>query len=166
MSVESVISNEDNRLIFLKAILFGINYGKSNTPDSYTKTIEEEILKIKDKKSNVSITNKNSKNSVNNSSQNSRYESIISNLETQRNGIVSMIKNLSSNNYGANFSKINLLQSNLALINKEIEKNKLSLSKYKEKNSSVYVKPNDSSSEDLTIELRQTLSGLSNLFAK
>jgi len=163
MSVESVISNEDNRLIFLKAILLGINYGKSNTPDSYTKTIEEEILKIKDKKSNVSITNKNS---VNNSSQNSRYESIISNLETQRNGIVSMIKNLSSNNYGANFSKINLLQSNLALINKEIEKNKLSLSKYKEKNSSVYVKPNDSSSEDLTMELRQTLSGLSNLFAK
>ena len=50
MNVENILNNDDYKLFFLKAILLGINYGKSSNVNYYIDNIEKEVNKINDKK--------------------------------------------------------------------------------------------------------------------
>ena len=124
MSIENILNNDEYKIIFLKAILLGINYGQSNNINYYKENIQNEILKINEKKNTIIIKNTNSACD--------KFENIIASLEKQKNYTLNMINNLSNNNYGYNYSRINLLRSNLTLINKEIIKNKLLLKKNKD----------------------------------
>ena len=159
-NVEKVVSNDEQKLIFLKAIILGINYGKSNNSEQYRKNIEDEIYKLAKKINSEKIDLVNNSPQIPNHTQNQnqkidtqthtqtqsikpvdkisrtieKYENIIITLENQKNNTVSLINSLSSNNYGFNYSRINLLKSNLSLIYKEIEKNKIIISKLKESN--------------------------------
>ena len=105
-------------------------------------------------------------------------------LENKKISILSLINQLSSNNYGFNYSRINLLKTNLTLLNAEIEKNKLIIKKYKEENdnqnSQKKIKPISNNikktniqqnsrqsiqqnKENLVGELEKTLGSLSNM---
>lgn len=130
MNIENILNNDDYKLIFLKAILLGINYGKSNNINYYINNIEEEINKINDKKINNNDKKSNNNIKIKNNLIEKNENTLIQ-LENQKNYIISLIQKLSLNNYGYNYSRINLLKNNLNLINIEIEKNKLILKKNK-----------------------------------
>ena len=53
MNLESVLNNDHDKLIFLKAIMLGISYGSSDKKNYYIENIENEIKKIVDKMNNV-----------------------------------------------------------------------------------------------------------------
>ena len=114
MNVETLINNDEYKIIFLKAILLGINYGKSNNSDYYMNNIKDEIDKIYNKLNNPEIIKYNIIIKKN--------ESYIYNLENQKNLILSNIQKLSHSNYSFNHSKINLLKINLNNIQNEIER--------------------------------------------
>ena len=158
MNVENILNNDDYKLIFLKAILLGINYGKSNNITYYIDNIEKEINKINDKKTNKTYI----KNNII-----EKNENTILKLENQKNYIISLIQKLSLN-YGYNYSKINLLKNNLQLINNEIEKNKILLKKNKElfekqEKDKIILKQKYEKKENLVGELEKTLGSLSNM---
>ena len=119
MDIENILNNDEYKLIFLKAILLGINYGQSTNIEYYKENIQHEILKIRNKQNIVIKTNNLAKNPTLD-----KFENIINKLDEQKNYTLNLINNLSSNNYGYNYSRINLLKTNLTLINKEIIKNK------------------------------------------
>jgi len=153
-NVEKVVSNDEQKLIFLKAIILGINYGRSSNAEQYRKNIEDEIIKLAKKinfdnlelqKSFNSFNNFNNQSPLMESNKNEsdiifskksktleKYENIIATLENQKNNTVALINSLSSNNYGFNYSRINLLKSNLSFIFRELEKNKVIILKLKE----------------------------------
>ena len=145
MNIQNIINDDNHKLIFLKAILLGINYGKSNNSTYYINTIEKEIYNINEK------NNINEKKKINEkiekNKKNDKNENIILKLENQKKYILTLIQKLSTTNYAYNHSKINLLKSNLLIINHEIEKNKKLVKK----------------NENLVGELEKTLSGLSNM---
>ena len=158
MNVENILNNDDYKLFFLKAILLGINYGKSSNVNYYIDNIEKEVNKINDKK----IIKKYVKNDII-----EKNENTILKLENQKNYIISLIQKLSLN-YGYNYSKINLLRTNLHLINIEIEKNKIVLKKNKEsyekqEKEKVILKQKYEKKENLVGELEKTLGSLSNM---
>lgn len=149
MSLEQIINNNENKIIFLKAILLGITYGKKENPDYYKENIEKEIENLnnlyeKEKNiKNVQLVNvvKNiekeiinedvNNNLINNNNQQNidkkilyKYTNTLKNLENQKQYTINLIQTLSANHYGYNYSKINLLKTNLQFINNEIEKNK------------------------------------------
>jgi hypothetical protein len=124
MNVETLINNDEYKIIFLKAILLGINYGKSDDNDFYTNNIKSEINKIYDKLNNPEIIRYN--NII------KKNESNIINLEYQKNNILSNIQKLSHSNYGSNHSKINLLRMTLQNIQLDIERLKFNIKKTKE----------------------------------
>ena len=107
----------DNKVTFLKAVLLGIHYGRSDNSEYYKKSVEREINVIHQKSSeveeNIPVSNLYLKN----------IENKILNLENQKNYVISLIQKLSFN-YVINIHKINLLKKNLFFINKEIDKNK------------------------------------------
>jgi hypothetical protein len=124
MELNNIINNNDYKIIFLKAILLGINYGESNNVNYYKEALQKELLKIN--KKNLEIESEiNSEKIIENNIFIQKYKNILINLENQRLYVVNLIQTLSSAHYGYNYSKINLLKNNLALIMKEIEKNKL-----------------------------------------
>ena len=132
MSIENILNNNEYKSIFLKAILLGINYGRSNNVNYYINNIEKEILEL-----NEMIKNENKLNKLNEIKLNSfkvleKYEKNILMLENQKKYTFGMIQSLSANNYAYNYSKINLLKNNLIIINNEIEKNKILLKKNKD----------------------------------
>ena len=158
MNVENILNNDDYKLFFLKAILLGINYGKSSNVNYYIDNIEKEVNKINDKK----IIKKYVKNDII-----EKNENTILKLENQKNYIISLIQKLSLN-YGYNYSKINLLRTNLHLINIEIEKNKIVLKKNKEsyekqEKEKIILKQKYEKKENLVGELEKTLGSLSNM---
>ena len=158
MNIENILNNDDYKLIFLKAILLGINYGKSNNITYYIDNIEKEINIINEKKIN--------KNYIKNNII-EKNENTILKLENQKNYIISLIQKLSLN-YSYNYSKINLLKNNLYLINNEIEKNKILLKKNKEvyekqEKDKIILKKNYEKKENLVSELEKTLGSLSNM---
>ena len=128
-NVEKVVSNDEQKLIFLKAIILGINYGKSNNSEQYRKNIEDEIYKLAKKINSEKIDLVNNSPQIPNHTQNQnqkidtqthtqtqsikpvdkisrtieKYENIIITLENQKNNTVSLINSLSSNNYGFNY---------------------------------------------------------------
>jgi hypothetical protein len=154
MSLEQIINNNENKIIFLRAILLGITYGKKENSDYYKENIEKEIENLnnlyqKDKNikdvqniQNVENIQKETINEYinnnlinnnlinNNNEQNIdkkilyKYSNILKNLENQKQYTINLIQTLSANHYGYNYSKINLLKTNLQFINNEIEKNK------------------------------------------
>ena len=127
MEFENILNNDEYKMFFLKAILLGIKYGQSNNPEYYINSIEQEINRTNNKKIYVLPEKKIVKNS-----NIEKIENTLIQLENQKNYTLSLINKLSSNNYGSNYSRINLLKSNLLLIIKEIEKNKFALKKNKE----------------------------------
>jgi hypothetical protein len=131
MNLENVLNNDDNKLIFLKAIMLGITYGSSDKKNYYKENIESEIKKIVDKMNNIDNKINNNLSSQKNILLQKTEQKILF-LENQRKSILSLINQLSSNNYGFNYSRINLLKTNLTLLNVEIEKNKLIIKKNKE----------------------------------
>jgi hypothetical protein len=242
MNLETVIENDEQKSIFLKAIILGINYGKTDNADVYRHNILTEIKKLNEK---INVNKKSLNNSLEKNKQLSsagprracsnvdqidllkvvgatkermipvnfsgsasgsrwtnqkkteeqkvqrnpgglvsnaepldllqadgacerlqlestevfrstapitlskstgsasdqslmdigeKYNNNISNLENQKNYTITLINNLTASNYQYNYSKINLLKSNLINIDKEIEKNKINILKHKEKN--------------------------------
>ena len=141
--MENILNNNDYKLIFLKAILLGINYGTSNNVNYYIQSIENEInniniLKSKnnDKVSNTDIKlNKDKDKELKNSNMNNiieKHEKILSQLENTKNITLFNIQKFSNNHYASNYSRITFLQNNLNIINQEIAKNKLIIKKYKD----------------------------------
>jgi len=140
MNFETVIGNDEQKIVFLKAIILGINYGRSDNADVYKQNITNEIRKLNEKinssKKDNGISKDNNIGKNENIEKNSnieKYENNILNLENQKVYIINSINNLTASNYRYNYSKINLLKSNLINIEKEIEKNKINILKYKEK---------------------------------
>jgi hypothetical protein len=131
MDLENIINNKDYKIIFLKAILLGINYGESSNSNYYKDSLQKELLKLNKKDLHNEKQMDNEKEAENNIFI-QKYKNTLINLENQRLYIINLIQALSNAHYGYNYSKINLLKSNLALIMREIEKNKLLL-KNKEK---------------------------------
>jgi len=128
MSLDIILNNKDYRMIFLKAIILGINYGKSSNVNYYLENIEREINKsnkeTNQNEKNINPIEKNIKfvKKNNESLISEKYDNIIQNLENQKKYIVNYIHVLSKN-YRFNFSKINLLRNNLFILNQEINKN-------------------------------------------
>ena len=60
MSIENILNNNQYKSTFLKAILLGINYGKSNNVNYYINNIEKEILEL-----NEILKNENKLNEFN-----------------------------------------------------------------------------------------------------
>ncbi len=171
MNLENVLNNDENKLIFLKAIMLGISYGSSDKKNYYIENIENEIKKIVDKINNVNNKiNNNISYEKNNLLQKTEQKILF--LENKRASLLALMNQLTSNNYGFNYSRITLLRTNLALLNAEIEKNKLIIKKNKEEYSEKKIKPiiknikknnNVQNKENLVGELEKTLGNLSNL---
>ena len=166
--MEDLFSNDVNKIIFLKAILLGINYGKSDKISFYKENIELEIIKLskeisKNNTENKTLHNQTVNNHIVNNTQtnnqnennNSKYEKNIELLNNQKKITLNLIQNLSSNNYSYNYSRINILRNNLIQINQEIEKNKFILFRNKNKK--------NQHQNHLQGELERTLGSLSNL---
>jgi hypothetical protein len=178
MNLENVLNNDDNKLIFLKAIMLGINYGSSDKKNYYRENIESEIKKIVDKMNNANNKINNNLSSQKNILKQKTEQKILF-LENQRKSILSLINQLSSNNYGFNYSRINLLKTNLTLLNVEIEKNRLIINKEENisQNAEKKIKPisknikalqstvqkTHQNKENLIGELEKTLGSLSNM---
>ena len=130
MNLDNILDNDQNKLIFLKAIMLGINYGKSDKINYYIDNIEKEINKITNKKVEEKILYRENKNIIlEKNNINDKYEKNILFLENQKKYILSLIQKLSLTHYGYNYSRINLLKNNLILINNEIEKKKILIKK-------------------------------------
>ena len=187
MSLTNVIENQEYKLLFLKAIKLGIIYGESKKSNFYKEKINEEINTIMlsnvDKKEQKITYNNNNSNDNNNSNnisnsikentqpeKKNNYDSIIFNLENQKNIILQNIQNLSIN-YSSNYTKINFLKYNLVNIMKELEKyNNLRKEELKNVNTPIIkkniveIKKKDVvQNENLTSELQDTFNKLSNL---
>ena len=126
--MEELLKNKENKIIFLKAILLGIKYGKMDNSDFYEENINNELNTLQNQKKNIEVHYiKNIDN----------YDKIVLNftkknieLENFRSNIIKNINNLSYNNYNNNYVKINLLRNNLNNINKEIEINRNNIIKF------------------------------------
>jgi hypothetical protein len=187
MNVENILNNKECKLIFLKAIILGINYGKSDKANYYLENIEKEISRIKEKnemyedeiiKKHVNINEYQPKQNISSTNDNQIFkksENIILQLENQKKYTINLIQTLSSKNYAYNYSKINLLKNNLLLINYEIDKNKIIIKKINDQSpqplsiplsiplslpKSILKKPQENT---LVKELEKTLGNLSNM---
>ena len=133
MNLDNILDNDQNKLIFLKAIMLGINYGKSDKINYYIDNIEKEINKITNKKVEEKILYRENKNIIlEKNNMNDKFEKNILFLENQKKYILSLIQKLSLTHYGYNYSRINLLKNNLIHINNEIEKKKILIKKNNE----------------------------------
>ena len=136
MSIKEVIQTKENKIIFLKAILLGIKYGRMENSTFYENNISNELNKLQQDKDIIEtnyIKNIDDYDSIVNN-----YSKKITELENFRSNIIKNINNLSYNNYNSNYVKINLLRNNLNNINKELETNRNNILKFieikKEKN--------------------------------
>lgn len=130
MNVETIINNDEYKIIFLKAILLGINYGQSENSEFYLNNIQNEIDKINNKLNHPEV--------IKYKQLMKKNEFNIINLENQKSMVLSNIQKLSYNNYSSNHSKINILKSQLNNINLEIEKSKVNFKKFKDLKDKVY----------------------------
>jgi hypothetical protein len=149
----------DNKITFLKAVLLGIHYGKSDNSEYYKKSVEKEIHTIYQKSSNSNSNTNTEINEVNKINQANNINTInienkILNLENQKNYVISLIQKLSFN-YALNIHKINVLKKNLFTISKEIDKNKELLKTINTK---------ENSNKDIFVnELERTLGNLTDM---
>lgn len=140
MDLEEILKKKENKILFLKAILLGIKYGRLDIHQTefYENNIENELNKLQDEKKNIEI------NYIQNIDN---YDKIVSNftkknmeLEKFRSNIIKNINNLSYNNYNNNYVKINLLRNNLNNVNKEIEINRNNIIKFIEIKKNMLIK--------------------------
>jgi hypothetical protein len=117
MKIEEVIENNQNKILFLKAILLGIKYGKSENNNFYEESIINELKKIT---TNSSYT-ENLVNNIDTKINKGKILKDINDLENLRINIIKNINNLSYNNYNNNYSKINYLRVQLNNLTKEID---------------------------------------------
>jgi len=118
MKIENIMENNQHKILFLKAILLGIKYGKMSNSEYYEKSILNEIQKT------VNYDEKYTDNLVNKIDTKINKGKIIKNindLENLRNNLIKNINNLSYNNYNNNYVKINYLRVQLSTINKELD---------------------------------------------
>ena len=127
-NIKEVIQTKENKIIFLKAILLGIKYGKMENSSFYENNIKNELNKLKEHK-NIMETNY-IKNIDNYDNIVKMFSKKILDLENYRSNIIKNINNLSYNNYNSNYVKINLLRNNLKNINKELEINRNNILKF------------------------------------
>ena len=128
MSIKEVIQTKENKIIFLKAILLGIKYGRMDNSTFYENNISNELNKLQQDKDIIEtnyIKNIDDYDSIVNN-----YSKKIAELENFRSNIIKNINNLSYNNYNSNYVKINLLRNNLNNINKELEMNRNNILKF------------------------------------
>ena len=128
MSIKEVIQTKENKIIFLKAILLGIKYGRMENSTFYENNISNELNKLQQDKDIIEtnyIKNIDDYDSIVNN-----YSKKIAELENFRSNIIKNINNLSYNNYNSNYVKINLLRNNLNNINKELEMNRNNILKF------------------------------------
>ena len=131
--MEEILNNIENKEIFLKAIILGITYGKSNKANYYLENIEKELQKLNDKNNNKD----NNKNIDKNNDKNNenifilKYENNLLNLENQKKKTIDLII-FFNKKYSNNHPKINYLKNNLMLIDKEIIKYNFFLKKIKD----------------------------------
>ena len=128
MSIKEVIQTKENKIIFLKAILLGIKYGRMENSTFYENNISNELNKLQQDKDIIEtnyIKNIDDYDSIVNN-----YSKKITELENFRSNIIKNINNLSYNNYNSNYVKINLLRNNLNNINKELEMNRNNILKF------------------------------------
>ena len=128
MSIKEVIQTKENKIIFLKAILLGIKYGRMENSTFYENNISNELNKLQQDKDIIEtnyIKNIDDYDSIVNN-----YSKKITELENFRSNIIKNINNLSYNNYNSNYVKINLLRNNLNNINKELEINRNNILKF------------------------------------
>ena len=190
MNLHNILDNDENKLIFLKAIMLGINYGKSDRYNYYIENIEREInkilnnkmieRKIDERKIGERINKIEEKDKIIEvESKNTILEKNILVLENQKKYILSLIQKLSLSHYGYNYSRINLLKGNLVYLNNEIEKKRILIKKYNDEkkkniirdsskninNQNIYTRKTviPEKKENLINELERTLGGLSSL---
>jgi hypothetical protein len=118
MKIETIIEKNENKILFLKAILLGIKYGKNENHQFYEESIINELKKITNLDSNY--TN-NLVNTIDNKINKGKMLKEVNDLENLRINIIKNINNLSYNNYNNNYSKINFLRVQLLSINKELD---------------------------------------------
>jgi hypothetical protein len=132
MSIENILNNNQYKSIFLKAILLGINYGRSNNVNYYINNIEKEISELNEILKNENKLNEFNEIKINSYKVLEKYEKNILILDNQKKYTFGLIQSLTVNNYAYNYPKINILKNNLIIINNEIEKNKILLKKNKD----------------------------------
>lgn len=118
MKLENIIENNQNKILFLKAILLGIKYGKNENSEYYEQSIINEIQKTVN---NDSKYTDNLVNKIDTKINKGKIIKNISDLENFRNNIIKNINNLSYNNYNNNYVKINYLRVQLMSLNKELD---------------------------------------------
>lgn len=118
MKIEDIIENNKQKILFLKAILLGIKYGRMNNNTFYEQSIINEIQKVKN--SDINYTN-NLINNIDNKINKGKIIKNINDLENLRTNIIKNINNLSYNNYNNNYVKINYLRNQLFSLNKELD---------------------------------------------
>lgn len=118
MKIEEILESNQHKILFLKAILLGIKYGKLNNNEFYEKSILNEITKTKN--SDINYTN-NLISKIDSKINKGKIIKDISDLENTRMNIIKNINNLSYNNYNSNYVKINYLRAQLITINKELD---------------------------------------------
>lgn len=96
MNVETILNNNELKTLFLKSLILGINYGKSDNANYYLENIVKEMSKIPNDNKKI-------------------------NLENKKIYTINLIKSLSKN-YNYNQQKINILKYNLTIINNELKK--------------------------------------------
>ena len=118
MKIENLIENNQHKILFLKAILLGIKYGRMENNEYYEQSIIKEIQKIvkNDEKYTDNLVNK-----IDTKINKGKILKNISDLENLRNNIIKNINNLSYNNYNNNYVRINYLRVHLMSLNRELE---------------------------------------------
>ena len=118
MKIENLIENNQHKILFLKAILLGIKYGRMENNEYYEQSIINEIQKIvnNDEKYTDNLVNK-----IDTKINKGKILKNINDLENLRNNIIKNINNLSYNNYNNNYVRINYLRVHLLSLNKELD---------------------------------------------
>ena len=95
MSIEKIITNDEFKIVFLKAIILGINYGKKDESEKYKNSIENEILSATEK------LHSNSSDSMDNLEM---ADEVVKEKSIQNNVRVNNIvqNNIASNNIASN----------------------------------------------------------------
>ena len=131
--MKKINEDDDNqqKIIFLKAILLGIKYGKMENSDLYEQSILHELQKVK--KNDENYTHQ-LLNHIDVKINKTKILKNIYDLEQLRTNIIKNINNLSYNNYNNNIVKINYLRNNLILLNKELDQLNQKLNNIKKNN--------------------------------
>jgi hypothetical protein len=144
MSLQDILNNTEHKIIFLRAILLGMKYSEGDNPNFYKNNIKNELDKL------LNENKSNDKKDIVLIKILEKYKKNIIELENKRNYLITYIKNLKPSH---NYVKINLLNNNLDLINKEIEKYNLIIKRHNKIDTNGHI----------VKDLENTLSNLSNL---